>query len=127
MPESEGWTGRESRNGVPLFVPKLAFIVDSLTLRTYRISLTALPLFSCPPASNRCEVNENRTPVEIKSSFGFLGEYYTQFPVCQQGISITILQGAGSDAIEDIFWNPRGKAEATRSHVLPAISILLFQ
>lgn len=59
--------GGETKNGVALFVPKLAFIVDSLTLRTYRISLTALILFSCPPASNRCKVNKNRTPRYVKT------------------------------------------------------------
>ena len=61
---------------------------ESSTLRTYRISLTALTLFSCPLASNRCKVNENRTPCYVKSIFhgrqafsrliGFFAHYHWQ-------------------------------------------------
>ena len=58
-------TSVNSLTGVALFVPKLAFTGESSTLRIYRISLTALTLFSCPPASIRCEVNENCTPYYI--------------------------------------------------------------
>ena len=61
--------GGETKTGVALFVPKLAFTGESSTLRTYRISLTALTLFSRPLASNRCKVNENRTPCYVKSIF----------------------------------------------------------
>ena len=40
MPESEGWTGGENKNGVALFVPKFAFSGESSNLRRWQFLLT---------------------------------------------------------------------------------------